>query len=133
MLQGSQVLAYIRQATDTARSPNPVMHGMDFLINLYSLYLSSSASLYLSLSQMYSMAREGSIHEELQEEEDKGFLISILATLCIIFVTFPFEYLIYVYMHAQSRCNRITLFPFVSLMHIKDGEYVLRVNWFPAS
>lgn len=62
MLQRSQVLSYIRQATDAARSPNPVMPGMDFLINLYSLrlYLSSSASLYLSLSQMYSTAREGS-------------------------------------------------------------------------
>lgn len=34
MLQGTQVLAYITQATDAARSPNPVMPGMDFLINL---------------------------------------------------------------------------------------------------
>lgn len=63
MLQGSQVLSYIRQATDTAPSPNPVMPGMDFLINLYSLSLSRFLCLPLSLTVsnvQYSMPHGGS-------------------------------------------------------------------------
>lgn len=40
--------------------PNPVMHGIDFLIKLYSLYPSFPATHRLSLSHKDQTAREGS-------------------------------------------------------------------------